>query len=320
MKDPEHFAGRFSAEVDRILERQGRAEGEGPPPEYAGMLALAEQLAALDFSQDSPLQPRLRQRLLSRLEAERAVARQRTRWWRRLSPSRPGWVLGALAALTVLAALVLLTPAGRAVAQAVGRLVAKNLGTSTTVYQVPPGYQPEITAGARERFEANLAAGRSWEFSFEGHNFGACCSPLEPMRNEAVSLSQAIAEAGFELQVPGFLPEGFALKEVRLLGIAPYDVFLICEGPDGRLGLYQALVGVISVERASEDVAHVIAQVTGVLTDGTMEEMQVGTTRAVLVEGENLVWEENGVSFQLIGPGLDAATLVQIAESLTPAR
>ena len=39
-----------------------------------------------------------------------------------------------------------------------------------------------------------------------------------------------------------------------------------------------------------------------------------------MLEGEFLVWEEDGISFNLIGPGLDVETLVLIAESLAPVR
>jgi hypothetical protein len=46
----------------------------------------------------------------------------------------------------------------------------------------------------------------------------------------------------------------------------------------------------------------------------------VGGVTAALLEGQQLAWEENGLSLMVITPGLDVAALVQVAESLEPAR
>jgi hypothetical protein len=318
MKDQEHFAGRFSAEVDRLLERQGRAEDSGPPSEYDGMLALAEQLAALDFSANSNLQPRLRRRLLNRLEAERSATRRQSWWHRRPILPRSKRALGVLTALAALVALVGWTPAGQAVAQAVGNLIHEIRWSHTTVQQLPPGSLPTATANVWGLLEAQPAAGQVKVFSFQGRDFYYTEGGLA--RNEVVSLSQAIVQAGFDLQVPTYLPDGFALSKVRLLGSAPYDVFMIYEGPGGRLGLYQSLVGVVSEQHRGENVIVVESRAVGVATDRTLEEVRVGAAPAALIDDESLAWEANNVSLRLIGPGLGAETLIRIAESLAPIR
>lgn len=319
MKDQKHYANRFSTEVDRILEQQGQSEEGGPPPEYDEMLVLAEQLAALDFSQDSPLQPRLRRRLLSRHE-ELVSVKQRPRWWHRLSSPRPRRALGALMALVTLVTLVGWTPAGQAVAQAVGQFIRELRWPHTTLHQLPKGNQPQATADLRERRETPTPPGQTCQFSFEGRDFECGDSEDEPVRDEIVPLSQAIAEAGFDVQVPTFVPDGYVLSEVRLLGTAPYGVFMIYEGQGRRLGFYQSSVGVVSKEHPSENVVVVEQREIAVLTDRAIEDVTVGTTQAALIDGESLVWEENDISFRLIGPGLDAETLLRIAESLAPAR
>jgi hypothetical protein len=318
MTDRENYAGHFSTEIDRILEQQGRFEGEGPPPEYAEMLALAKQLAALDFSGDSRLRRPLRRRLLNRLEADRATVRWQPRWPRYFPAFRPRRALGVLVALSVLVMLVGWTPAGRAFAQAVGNLIQEMRWPHTTVQQVSPGIQPTITPQDRDWCKEEMLSGQAWELTFEGRTFGGCASSV--VRNEVVSLSQAVDEAGFEFRLPAFLPTGFVLSEVRLLDVSPHHVFLTYDGTSGRLGLYQFLVGVISEEHPSENVAVVESRAVGVLTGGTVEEVRVGPTLAALIDGERLVWEQGGISFHLIGPGLEAETLVQIAESLLPAK
>jgi hypothetical protein len=319
MSDQERYADRFSAEVDRILEQQERAEEGGPPPEYGEMLALAERLAALDFSRDNPLQPRLRQRLLKCLEAERSAVPQRAPWWRRLIPPIPRRALGALVALMAVVVLVGWTPAGRAVAQAVEQFILELRWPHTTVQKVSSGQRPTAAPDDQELFEAQLTIGRAWELRFEGYEFGGCCYD-KPVRDEIVALHQALDGAGFDLMLPSVLPDGYVLSEVRLLGVAPYDVFVIYEGPAGRLGLYQSMVGITSEEQKTETVVVVETRKMGVITDRALEEVMVGQTQAALTDGESLTWEQSGISFRLIGPGLDAATLVQIAESLAPVR
>ncbi len=316
MKNEERYAIRFSAEVDASLEKRGQAEEEGPPAEHGEMLALAEKLAGLDFARGSSLQPRLYRQLVKRL-AERHSPQQHL--WRPgpLSAGRRR-VWGALAALAVLVVLVLLTPAGRSAAQAVADFIRELSWPNSFVRQVEPAYQPEDKAELQERFQQELAAGRAWHLSFEGHNWGGCCA--DGMRNEVVPLSQAMDEAGYPIQLPAVLPEGYTLEEVRLLGRPPYSVFIIYQTPAGRLGLYQASVGTISEEEVDQDTVVVDARVSGVITDGSLEEVMVGEVPAALVEGEMLVWEKGGTSFSVTGPGLDPETLLQIAESLAPAR
>jgi hypothetical protein len=318
MMDQENYAGRFSAEVDRILEQHGRAEDAGPPPEYGDMLILAERLAALDFSPDSQVRRPLRDLLSSRLETQRSTARLYARWRSPRFSARRSRALVALVALTALVMLAGWTPAGRAVAEAVGEFIQEIHWSHTTVQQVPPHIQPTVTAEMRGTDEAGQITSQAWEFTFEGRTFSGCCSP--EVRNEVVSLPRAIEEAGFAFQLPARLPAGFVLSEVRLLDIPPYHVLLTYDGTAGHLGLYQFSVGVISEQHPGGDLAVIERRQVGVFTDRTVEEVMVGSVPAALIDQERLVWEKDGISFHLIGPGLDVETLVQIAESLVPAK
>jgi hypothetical protein len=319
MKGQEPYADRFSAEVDRLLERQGRAEDAGPPSEYAEMLALAETLATLDFSQGSSVRRRLRRRLLNRSAADRPAAGQRLATHGRLLLLVPRRALGAVVALLALAVLVGLSPPGRAVAQAVGQFIHEMRWLHTTVQQVSPSERATATPDASERLEEELAQGRAWEVKFERYVFSGCCYG-QPVRDEVVPLSQAVDEAGFELLQPYYLPEGFQLTEGRLLGAPPYDVFLVYDGDHGRLVLYQSPVGVTSQQHRQGDAVVVEKRKMDVLTDRVVEEVMVGGIKAALTDSESLTWEKNDVSFRLIGPGLDKVTLLRIAESLAPIR
>jgi hypothetical protein len=316
MKDQELYADRFSVEVDRMLEQHGRAEDGGPPSEYGAMLALAERLAALDFSQDSALKPQLRRRLLDRIEADTKPALARRAWWHHLFTPRPRRALAVVLALATVVMLVGWTPVGRAVAQAVEQFMQELRWSNTTVQQISPGATPDPTAEARALFEEELAAGRAWEFSFEGRSFGGCCSPA--VRNQVVSLQGAKSEAGFDLHLPTYLPDDYVLDEIRLLDVPPYIVFVIYSGANGRLGLEQSVVGITSEQHPDPSTTVFESRSVSVVTDGAVEKVMVGETPAALIDGESLVWETDHISYRLIGPDLSAQSLIRIAESLTP--
>jgi hypothetical protein len=215
--------------------------------------------------------------------------------------------LVALAGMVALIALLWATPAGQAVAETVRELIWPH----TTVEQVQ---ESTPVGGDQAWYQAQIAAGRGWTFDFEGYNFGACCFD-QSVRDERVSWDQALSEAGFAVRAPTFLPQGWDLYAVYLLGVVPYDVLTIYAGPEGRLALYQSWVGPVSAEDGVD-----VRRMVDVDTEGTVAPLQIGATQAALLEGEWLVWEDKAVSFYLIGPGMPPETLVKIAESLAPAR
>jgi hypothetical protein len=312
MTDQGKFVDRFSVDVDRILEQKGRSEEDGPPPEYAEMLSVAGRLATLDFAASSQLRGPLRRRLLHRLVTANTTNRRS-----RLMPLGRRRALGALAVLAAMVVLVGWTPTGRAVAQAVGRFVLELRWPHTIVQQVAPGEQPQPTPEEQEWLEAQLAAGHAWTFRFGRYGFEGCCYS-KPVRDEVVPVSQARDEAGFKFQLPRFVPDGYAFSELRLLGVVPYDIFVIYEGGGKQIGLYQFSVGLVSEERSGDNVAVVERRAVDVRTGGSVQEVALGSTTAALINGERLVWEADNISFHLIGPGLNSETLFKIAESLAP--
>ena len=129
-----------------------------------------------------------------------------------------------------------------------------------------------------------------------------------------------MTEAGYPLRLPAYLPGGLRLAQVRLLGVAPYDVFVSYEGPAGRLGLYQSFVGYRSEQRVGKAVVVVTARESAVVSESVVDQVRVGDLVAARIGDEAIVWEQDGVSITLIGPGMGLETLVRIGESLAAAR
>ncbi len=308
------LADRFTRDVDILLLDGGGMDVEPAPPEYRADIQVARALAAADFSLESGIREPLRRRLLARLETTRMVRyplpalRFRFSW-------RAATMAIVLAAAVVLIAL---TPAGQVLAARAGNVIRELLWPNLSVQQVAPGSIPEDLEARWAQYERELAAGRAWEFEFEGYGFGGCC--VDGMRNEVVSLTAALTKAGYPLQLPTYLPGGLRLAEVRLLGVAPYDVFLSYEGPAGRLGLYESFVGYKSEQRVGGALAVVTGRDSAVISEDVVDRVTVGDLVAARIADEALVWERDGVSITLIGPGMGLETLVRIGESLSAAR
>ena len=73
------------------------------------------------------------------------------------------------------------------------------------------------------------------------------------------------------------------MKEVCLLGIAPYQVFVIFEGTNGRLGFHHSSLGIISKKHTGQNVVTVESQATSIVTDGTIEEVIISVTQDILL-------------------------------------
>jgi hypothetical protein len=315
MNEEELKAMKFSEEVDALIARKRRPLHEGEGTDDNELLVLAGRLQAVDVTMSGVLQAQLRRELLQKLELKQT--KHLRRWYiPQLYPSMHRRALWVMATLVVLFVLLLSTSASRSVVIVVGDIIRELRWQNTTVQQVAPDYTPENIDELNARLERELAAGRAWSFSFEGSDFGGCCA--DGMRHEVVSLDQAITEAGYTIQLPGFVPDGFSLTEIRLFGVPPYDVFVIFAGTGDRIGLYQASGGIIGREQVDESPVVVDARESVALTEGFMEEVAIGDITAALLDGYELVWEEDGVTFYLIGPGLDVETLIEIAESLKP--
>jgi hypothetical protein len=54
----------------------------------------------------------------------------------------------------------------------------------------------------------------------------------------------------------------------------------------------------------------------GLITDGTMEEVDFGGYPAVWADGHNLMWEADGITYVAGGLDLDLEQTLQIARSL----
>ncbi len=312
MNEFEQTAIKFSEEVDALLAGKQLAKDE-EQSHANDLILLTNRLFTLELPASKQFEPQLRRQLWQRIEAKQEA---RTRRWSLAHLLMPGHRLAVRVAIAtiVLFGLLLILPTSRSALASVQEFLRQLRWENTTASQVASDSEPANLDELKAEFEREEAAGRAWSFSFEGHNFGGCCA--DGVRNEILSLEQAQTEAGYPLMLPGYVPDGYSLAQIRLMGLPPYEVFAIYEGPSGRIGFYQSRVGIVAQNDADEYTVEVDVRASAIVTEGSMEDVLVGNITAALIDGTSVVWEENGVSLHLIGPGLDTATLLQIAESL----
>lgn len=112
----------------------------------------------------------------------------------------------------------------------------------------------------------------------------------------------------FKVKLPDYLPEGFAFDHGEFFkgeeGVNGQVIELFFSSKEKGKRIWMQL------RLANEDNAFAMS------TEGTVEQVKVKGTDAVLVSGRGLDWEANGVLYGLSTRGLDRAEVMKIAESI----
>jgi hypothetical protein len=150
-----------------------------------------------------------------------------------------------------------------------------------------------------------------WFVDTELGSFGGNAPPgEEPVVRSVADLAEAQALASIRLLAPTYLPEGYALCEIKL---APADnVFLFYGGPGFDVLVIQQAVG----PRPGDAPNELGGQMVGLVTTGTLEEVELDGRTAVWADERTLLWEENGVSYTIGGLDLTLEDAIHIAKSL----
>jgi hypothetical protein len=278
---------------------------------------MARVLATIDFSVESQVQRALQLQLIDRAgargrEKKKSPApafRARRRWRRRLLVAIGG-------ALALLLAMVFLYPGGPAVAaQSIGngvKLVV--LGAYSTARQV------EAFVTGRPPPDP----GDGWHVSiFPGHGAGGNAPPgTNPTVESVASFEEAQRRTAFSLRAPDYLPPGYILREIKLAPVltgletllfsSNPNAFLFYEGPGPDIVIVQQSVG----PQPGGDPSIAVGQAVGLITDGPLVEVDLNGRTAAWADDCLLLWEENGISYEVGGPGLSLDEAVRIAESL----
>jgi hypothetical protein len=116
-------------------------------------------------------------------------------------------------------------------------------------------------------------------------------------------IEKAQLVSSFQIRIPGTLPEGYTLREVKaIIG----QVFLFYEGPRHDI--------IISQTNVVENALGTQIIMNGVITDGVVEKVEIQGQSAAWVEN-GLVWEKDGISYHLGGLDLDQDEAIAIARS-----
>lgn len=310
------WADRFSHDVDNLLNKSARIDFEPLPDDYRDALVLARTLATTDFSPASQVRHRLRRRLIEKLDSPAGLRSRRGpivkphplhRLRRRLMVSIAG-------VLALLLAITLLYPGGPAVA-------AQRITDGVKI----------IVLGAyttAQRIEAVITGqplpDDTWQVSLFPHA-GVGGNGL-PGTNPTVSSIEDFEEAQelteFNIRVPGYLPEGYSLKEIKLAPIwtgvgallfpSNPNAFLFYVGPGTDIVIVQQPVGPQPVG----DLGLSVGQFISFVTDGTLVEVEINNHTAAWADDRLLMWEQGGVSYIVGGLNLGLEEAIRIAVSL----
>ncbi|MBW4839438.1 MAG: DUF4367 domain-containing protein [Paenibacillaceae bacterium] len=308
---------RFEADLDALLE--GREVPVNQPGEYAELVAFGGALAAAELGAGAHKEA-VKERITNHTSA-RGAARGLT--GRKLA----GGVAFA-------AALALVIGIGFAPSSFASGILDRIISTVTlghiTVYQVDsPSDEastslPEVLQGkvftkdGKPVHEVNSHTGTL--YTADGEEIAGFTN------NEIITKAQADAEVkegiltltdpealsqhtAFQVKMPEFLPKGYAFNRA--------EQYLDEQGTASPkyISLYFAKSGTgneiyIQQRMADEETAYASS------TEGAVKQTQIGGVDAVIVNGNSIAWETDGVMFDLVAKGLEESELIRIAESL----
>jgi hypothetical protein len=282
------------------------------------------KLAALSATQDRvrrSLQARAAQAASSpqawdRLQARLAQETRPSSWLQRLAPGigrsitqslrggvtmKKGFAFAAILALVIAVSAVVFVPSVRAQVEDVIQRIA--LGAYSWAEQV-----------AQIGGESQAVPADVWIIDTEIGGFAGNAPPgVDPTVRSVTDLEEAQASTNFHLRTPTDLLEGYALREVKLAPIGgTHWAFLFYDGPGHDIIVVQMSVG----PQPSDEPNTVAESVVGLVTDGTLEEIDFDGRPAVWSDGHGLMWEADGVSYTVGGLDLSLEETLQIARSL----
>lgn len=153
-----------------------------------------------------------------------------------------------------------------------------------------------------------------WKIRTEIGNFaGNAPKGVKPIVRSVNSFEEAQILTNFHLLNPVELPVGYSLREVKLAPIgSTFWAILFYEGSGHEIVVAQMPGG----PQFIDDPKVLSVVVTGVLTDGSLEEVDFLGNPAVWIEGHSLLWENNGISYEVGGLDLDIQQVMSIAQSM----
>jgi hypothetical protein len=307
------LADRFSREVDGLLEKAGRTDAEPRPTEYRQALDLARRLSRTDFSAESRARQTLRSWLLSRVGVRENLRKEKPmRTYPQLKLRRPLYFAVGIA-LALLLAITFLIPGGPAAA-------AYNVSTNAKLIVLG-------TYSRAQQIEA-FVTGKpmpdgTWNIRlFKGVGVGGNGLPgTNPQVRSVTTLEAAQELVSFHLRVPDYLPEGYALREVKVAPVwtgpgaslfpSNPSAYMFYGGPGADIVIGQSPVG----RMTSDDPNVAVGTFFTFGTNGPLEAVTFKGRPAAWAEPV-LNWEEEGVNYIVGGPDMRLEEVLRIAESL----
>ncbi len=153
-----------------------------------------------------------------------------------------------------------------------------------------------------------------WKIRTEIGNFGGNAPEgVKPIVQSVHSFEEAQLLTNYHLLNPVELPMGYSLREVKLAPIgSTLWAILFYEGSGHEIVIAQMPGGPQLID--DPNVLSIV--VTGVMTDGMLEEVDFLGTPAVWIDGHSLLWENNSISYEVGGLDLDKQQVMSIAQSL----
>ncbi len=295
---------QFSRDIDARRTTFAQVEMDAMPEDYRQNLEVACKLAAIDLSDESQIRRTLQKRLLEKIDTKKEWKPQKENKMKLEFSKHFAALIVAVATVGIVVFLAI--PSGRVVA-------LKFLENVRDYFWVGPHTMVVVERRGAITPTPMPATKPMWIYSTEGISWGGI--PFSGTSTEMLyfdNLESTQEAIPYSLILPEYLPEGYAFEKSAVSPDLVY-VFLHYSGPGHEIVISEANLGHYENTAMATGT---ICPIENVSING-INGAWVRTDCADDFRGtERMLWESDGISFNLNGIGLAFEEAVRIAESM----
>ncbi len=292
----------FNHDIDNLLKGEQENIRENNSPEYDELLELAKTLLKTDFGTESDAKEQIWQNL-------KCSNRRKKLWFKKkeeftmkklFKQYRPGYIMGVGALIAVLAITFIFPGTMEAVANNIAKVF--KVGKGVTIIQTDGESRPAPLL-SKEQLSSEKV-----KVVGEGENSD---SQVKDIIHKSIAEAQKAVD--FKVLVPEYLPTGYTLKEAKTMELVGADI----NSEEAKSSRYYLTVKFAGQEKDITVFYRLVNEETAYETgtENEIEAVKINDTIGAWEDSGHLIWEQDGVSYNMICKGISKEEAVKIAKS-----
>ncbi len=296
----------FNHDIDNLLKGEQENIRENNSPEYDELLELANTLRETDFSTESDAKEKIWHNLRSNHQVKSLWFKQKGDFTMKklFKQYRPGYIMGVGALIAVLAVTFIFPGTMEAVANNIAKVF--KVGKGVTIIQTDGESRPAPLL-SKEQLSSEKV-----KVAVEGENSETNSdSQVKDIIHKSIAEAQKAVD--FKVLVPEYLPTGYTLKEAKTMELVGADI----NSEEAKSSRYYLTVKFAGQEKDITVFYRLVNEETAYETgtENEIEAVKINDTIGAWEDSGHLIWEQDGVSYNMICKGISKEEAVKIAKS-----